>query len=131
MGKPELRLRQMEESLMVPIIMLALLHARDIEAGQPPVMKAADALYEWSEIARELTLWYGTPANRAAREAAEELISIFIASAPGPVAPVIPFPLPSYDPTTCIHCMKAAVNPEWEPFCSETCNDRAFFGDAS
>jgi hypothetical protein len=121
----------MEESLMVPIIMLALLHARDIDAGQPPLMKAAEYLYDWSDIARELNLWYGTTANRAARQAAEELISVFLSLAPRTPAPVIPFPLPVDDPTICIQCSKEPIVPAWEPFCSRACSIRAYAGDAS
>jgi len=131
MSTPDARLRQMEESLMVPIIMLALLHARDIDAGQPPLMKAAEYLYDWSDIARELNPWYGTTANRAARQAAEELTATFLALVPRTPAPVIPFPLPQDDPNICIQCSKEQIDPVWEPFCSRTCSLRAFAGDAS
>jgi hypothetical protein len=77
MTRPEtIYQRQMEQSLLVPIVMLALLHARQLEDGSPYV-GAAEALTDWAAVAADLNLWWSTAEQREAKAEAEHLLALF------------------------------------------------------
>lgn len=76
--------KQMEQSLLVPIIMLAVLHARDIEIEHAPLLKAAEALYDFAQHASEFCLWWSTEDQRDAKKAAEQALQAFARRDPLP-----------------------------------------------
>lgn len=74
--------RELEQSLLVPVVMLCLLHARDIQLGNAPLVVAAEALTDFSIHAIDLNHWYSTADQCDAKRAAERAIASFAALLP-------------------------------------------------
>ncbi len=91
---------QCEQSLLVPILMLCLLRAKELEAGQADPM-TDNVLHAWSEVATSFTMGLEVGAVRQARIAATDLLKGFVLD-------------------LCLYC-GSPQTPECAPYCSDIC----------
>jgi hypothetical protein len=71
-----IRRPQLEQSQIVPILMLCLLHARQLVDASPYVA-AAEVVTDWCPLAIDLARWWSPAEQQEARAQAERAIAQF------------------------------------------------------